>query len=222
MMRHTIAFCLAAGIFVGAGQDAFAQFGTVQQPVVGRFGVSTTVSVPDRGRAHLGSVSRAGDSRKSFGPLGLGSSRGLFREHSGTSVGVTIHDFEETDRRLLGKSRRYPTGPRLSSSAENAYRSLLASHASIEDRRRTRSVPSSERYRSRIVPSSRSRTARPERSRTSGYAGKFYDDGRRAEIRGEYSLARNYYRVAAKLGSKTAKLRIDVLEAKQSAMGSRR
>lgn len=91
--------------------DCSAQQLTVQQPVVGRFGIQTTVSVPDRGTALLGRVGRQGFSRYSTGPFRSGSSVGRFTEHRGASVSVYIHDFEELERQLLASSPRTQLPP---------------------------------------------------------------------------------------------------------------
>lgn len=229
-MRMTIVTLLAAGTLFAASQSAFAQRGTIQLPVTSNFGVSTTVSVPDRGRAHLGSVSRAGDSRKSYGPFGRGSSRGSFRNHTSSSVGVTIHDFEEMDRRALGQGRDVPVGRRLDTAAENAYRSLLARHArtaGAHDSGEMRQSSGTERSlsASKLRRRDTTETSRMVPTRTaseSGHALKFLAEGLRAEHRGALSLAKNYYRVAAKLGSATARRRHAILVEKQSANVVRR
>lgn len=113
-MPHS--FKIAAGCFLVAiaTDSVCAQRLTVQQPVVSRFGVQTTVSVPDRGSVLLGSVSRAGVSRYSTGPFRSGSSVGRFTQHSRASVSVYIHDFEELERQLLANSHvsRAPVGQR--------------------------------------------------------------------------------------------------------------
>ncbi len=105
----------------------------VQQPVVGVTGVATTVSVPDRGRATLGSVSRAASGRTSAG-FGL-KNRGRFAESSQTSisVGVTIHDFEAMDRAALSKRPASATKP----SGREAVLSPRAAHAwsTLQNRR---------------------------------------------------------------------------------------
>lgn len=78
---------------------------TVQQPAVRSFGGFTTVSVPDRGRAHLGSVNSAAASRSWTGPFRSGTSLGLEARGSSLSAGVFIHDLREMDEALLAKAR---------------------------------------------------------------------------------------------------------------------
>jgi len=96
-------------VFGGMPKTASAQAPavTVQQPVLGVTGVATTVSVPDHGRAVLGSVSRGATGRTTAG-FGL-KNRGRFSEssHTGISTRVFIHDFEEMDRAALAE---HPAG----------------------------------------------------------------------------------------------------------------
>lgn len=88
-----------AGWLVSGG-TSFAQQ-AVQQPVVGSTSVSTTVSVPDRGRVFLGGVSSAQSGRTQYGPLGTGPALGLTRQSSSVSASVTIHDLRAMDEALL-------------------------------------------------------------------------------------------------------------------------
>lgn len=89
--------------------EAEAQL-AIQQPIVERLQIGTTVSVPDRGGVYLGGVKRARDSRSTFGwlkpPFKPGSSLGFDREAVGVSVHAYIHDFEEMDRLLLEQAAR--------------------------------------------------------------------------------------------------------------------
>ena len=125
----------AAGLFVVPSGEVPAQGPViaVQQPVVGVNGVATTVSVPDRGRTTLGSVSRAASGRTSAG-FGL-KNRGRFSESSHTSIsaGVVIHDFEAMDRAAL--SQRPSTATK--SSARETVLSPRAAHAwsTLQNRR---------------------------------------------------------------------------------------
>ena len=196
---------------------AFAQRATVQQPVIRRFSVGTTVSVPDRGRAFLGGVSRAGESRKSFGPFRPGTATGLFREHSGISVGVTIHDFDEMDRFLLNRklySGRMPLGKSLAGNAEHAYKSLIGRHvgtgfagsASSRLRRNRRS----ERMVSSAISTVQRSGRTPVRDHRAGLdlGHRFFALGLRAERRGKSSIARLHYKTAAKYGSSAAAKRL--------------
>ena len=168
---------------------AFAQL-TVQQPAFSVTGVTTTVSVPDRGRAHLGSISRARDSRSSFGPFRSGSNVGLDREHTGMSVGVYIHDFDEMDRYLLGQASS-TSRTRLSGNAAHAYRQLQSRHGG--------------RIVSRQAPKPISK------------AEKYWALGQKAEKEGKPHIARLHYRIADKYGSKPAQARLVELNSRAAA-----
>ena len=106
MSRCVTASMAGLILFVGL-QSAQAQI-AVQQPVVGVFGVRTTVVVPDRGAALLGGVQSAASSRSQFGPLRTGYSLGLSRQSSTASVHVYIHDFQAMDEELLAAARPKP------------------------------------------------------------------------------------------------------------------
>ena len=106
-----------------------AQDRVVQQPVIRQFGVGTAVSVPDRGRAYLGGVSRGATSTKRFGgPFRSGTSSGREFSNSSQSVSVYIHDFEAMDAALLraaeaSATRNQPAG-QISPRAAAAWDSL--------------------------------------------------------------------------------------------------
>jgi hypothetical protein len=79
----------------------------IQFPIVRQFGVSTTVMVPDSGRASLGGVRSAREGQVSRGnpllPGRLGSNRAIGREHSTSDAWavVRIIDMKEWDRMTL-------------------------------------------------------------------------------------------------------------------------
>ena len=82
---------------------------SVQLPTIERFGVSTTVVVPDGGSVSLGGVNRGYYSGTQFGvPLGGPGSRGLGRGLSSAGVGVsaTIIDHDKIDQALLAEAAR--------------------------------------------------------------------------------------------------------------------
>ncbi|HET6425373.1 MAG TPA: hypothetical protein VFG20_16920 [Planctomycetaceae bacterium] len=93
-------FAVALALGCGASVTAEAQV-AVQQPVVGGFGVSTTVSVPDRGSVRLGGVGTAASGRTSSGIFRPGTSSGLERSASSLSTSVYIHDLQAMDEALL-------------------------------------------------------------------------------------------------------------------------
>jgi len=105
---------------------ASAQRLLLQAPVIGRFSVSTSVSVPDRGGILLGGVSRAADGRKSYGPgsFPAGSSRGRSISHRSISSHVYIHDFAAMDPFL-----RRPPSPPVDNARERHARMARAANA---------------------------------------------------------------------------------------------
>lgn len=82
---------------------AGAQAVSIQQPIVQQFGVGTAVSIPDGGTAHLGSVSSARDFQGRYGPFPSGRSFFTERMHRSVSASVSIHDLAEMDRLLLSR-----------------------------------------------------------------------------------------------------------------------
>lgn len=212
-------FCASVFCEMAAAQNV-----TVQQPALGRFSVGTSVVVPDRGRAFLGSVSRAGESRSRFGPFPSGTSTGLFREHTGLSTRVWIHDLREMDRLLLQQGRisaETNTGPPLSPAAEQAYRTLqrrrgtapsrtatIDSGRSISrlrtpvfaDRTKLPAVSSSNRSFRSFSPATNRAVPRTSESP----ADLYYRLGQQAERSGNYNKAAYCYRLAARYGSKAA------------------
>jgi hypothetical protein len=173
----------------------FAQRAIIQQPVIGRFAVGTTVSVPDRGRALLGGVSRAGESRARFGSFPQGTSIGQFRQNSKADVGVTIHDFQAMDELLLNRNRPLPTGPRLNRLAEDAYQSLQSQSTGNLTRITAR------RRQTAGFQSARRKNA----SRGTELGTRNFVRGMEAKKRSAHSLAKIYFQIAAKHGSKLAR-----------------
>ncbi|MBD3676681.1 MAG: hypothetical protein HUJ26_24475 [Planctomycetaceae bacterium] len=86
-----------------AGIDAQGQ--VIQLPIVDVIAVRTAVSVPDRGSANLGGISRADSGSNRYGFSSVGSSIGRQANRSSQRVFVQIHDFEAADRRLLSIAR---------------------------------------------------------------------------------------------------------------------
>jgi hypothetical protein len=153
-MRNSalIAFA-AAGLTIGFGSESFGQL-TVQQPVLQSTGGNFAVSVPDRGGVLLGSVSRAGESRKSYGlPFSRGSSVGRFSQHSSLSSHVWIHDLREMDQMILDMADKDPQGQRTATNTAAQRAGLAWSNyqprrgVSVEDRRPSSSL-AAQRFRS--------------------------------------------------------------------------
>ena len=124
MTRFTL--CLLC--LIALSSEVWAQNLTVQQPVVGVFGVDTVVSVPDRGGAFLGGLNTGASGRNTAGPFRSGTSTGFSRSGSRVEASVYIHDFEAMDQALLqtttvrSQSRFVPQ-----SRADRAYAALLNS-----------------------------------------------------------------------------------------------
>ena len=197
-MLHRFVPVAALGLLGGIASPVPAQNITVQQPVTRSFGVGTVVSVPDSGRAFLGRVARAGETRNRYGPFPSGTSTGLFREHAGMSVRVQIHDLREMDERLLREginAAGIPRGRRLSGRAEQAYRELLGRHESRTGRRRT-------------IPPGRAPQRDSARETGNDTAALFYRLGLQAEQRGHHALALRHFRLAARSGSKAAQQKL--------------
>ena len=88
----------------------------VMLPTQRIFSVSTSVSVPDRGMAHLGSISRAREGSVTRGVPGLAQlpmagrlfrNQGIGRdmENVGAAVTATIIDLQELDKQVLASAR---------------------------------------------------------------------------------------------------------------------
>lgn len=165
---------------------------TVQQPVFEVFGTTTTVSVPDRGSAHLGSISRGAASRKSFGPFRSGTNTGVDHSHSTSSVSVYIHDFAAMDAYLLNQGG--PSAPSVSGRSGHAYRQLSRPRSQMRA-----SLPPD--------PADVRRAAAPVNK-----ADKYLKLGEAAEKRNSLSVARLHYKVAAKYGSQAAAARLRSLD----------
>jgi hypothetical protein len=102
-----------AGLLCLAGDRADAQI--VQLPTFRSFGVSTTVSVPDRGSVSLGGISsnRSGYVERGLPILGVGpfggpafANRAIGRQSqtAGVSVSAYIHDFETLEQDLVERA----------------------------------------------------------------------------------------------------------------------
>jgi len=211
-------FCLLtsiAGVLVSA-EPLLAQNVTVQQPAFGRFSVGTSVVVPDRGRAFLGGVGRAADSRKRFLGFPSGTSLGQSRQHSGVSTRVWIHDLREMDRRMLQQGaatnaaagNAAPRGQRLPGYAEHAYRRLHRQHAAQQALRRSAVRDHRTSYRSRasrtraLTGSPTSTPAQRSDRRTSERPADLYSRlARQAEREGHRAKAAYFRRLAAQKGS---------------------
>ncbi len=211
LMRRILIFggcgCLMMAVRLPAAQ---AQNLTVQEPTLETFGVGTTVSVPDRGRISVAGSGRSAASRSSFGPLRSGTNIGLSNQASGLSVGATVHDLAEMDRRILAgaeRSRSSRAQVELSASADRAYETL---------RSRT-----GARSFADVAQSTNSRLAVPRASGPSSQvaegptAERLLDRARQAESNGKRALALAYLRSAQEAGSAEARHEIERLSPKR-------
>lgn len=224
MQASAILAAVFVGLTIGFGSESFGQL-TVQQPVLQSTGGNFAVSVPDRGGILLGSISRAGESRKSYGlPFSRGSSVGRFSQHTSMSSHVWIHDLREMDRMILDMAEKKPQGQRTATNSAARRAGLGWSSyqprrgVSVQDRRPS-SMLASQRFRSNSVGSSvvgRSETAdvrsrskltdkkvepTPARRSRALDPAHSYQLGVEAEESGKVSLAKLHYLAAAQYGS---------------------
>jgi len=200
-MRSRLCFLAVTGLLLFCG-DVFGQSLTLQLPSIGRFTVNTAVVVPDRGRTFLGSVKSAGESTNRFGgPLHFGSSKGLFREHSGMTATTYIHDLEAMDRYLLSQAGhsqvgRFPSSG-YSSLASHQRRGLIDLYRNLTSREQAAEI-----VRNKTV----------QLAKQQSKAEKYYKLGMRALNRDKISVAKIHFRNAAKYGSTEAKQKLAELE----------
>jgi hypothetical protein len=120
---RTILFALTTVALCLATSSVFAQAPTtVQLPTFRFFTVQTTVSVPDRGSASLGGISRASSLSTWRGAPGLPASRGMAigRDAGGVSVHATIIDHAAIDRAVLTEAARRRTASAKSAASVKA------------------------------------------------------------------------------------------------------
>jgi hypothetical protein len=222
MRTSALLAAIVVGMTFGFGSESFGQL-TVQQPVLQSTGGNFAVSVPDRGGILLGSISRAGESRKSYGlPFSRGSSVGCFSQHTSMSSHVWIHDLRKMDQMILEMAEKAPQGQR-TATISAARRAGLAWSSyrprrgvSVEHHRPSYSQ-ASQRFRS--IYGEHSRVGQSE-STSSGIRSKTtiekvatarrsraldpahsYRLGVEAEESGKVSLAKLHYLAAAQYGS---------------------
>lgn len=236
MLKLTTICSVVYVLSLFCASDAFGQL-TVQQPVMQSIGGQFAVSIPDRGGIILGSVSRAGESRASYGfPFTRGSSVGRFTQRSSLSSHVWIHDLREMDRLILQMAE---SGVQDTSTSPQMRRLGLAwtefqprRGVSISDRRPAsfQVVPnarylvlapagrSSMRTRSAVYDRERAPATPPKKSTSS--RSRVFDPARslrlgvEAEKSGNLTIAKLHYGAAARLGSAEATLRLRKLDSR--------
>ena len=184
---------LAIGGIVLAGDlTAFGQATTVQLPTVSNFTVQTTVSVPDRGSAYLGGISRGADGRvtRGFGPL-ANKAIGSTRSASNVSVSATIIDNAEIDRDLhaAAAARR---GERVDPSISKA-----AALSNTVANRSSAAPPDSVA----AIRAQNATAAELEAAELAGYFAK----AKQAEADGKTAVAKVFYQMVARRDSGTLK-----------------
>ncbi|WP_298866043.1 hypothetical protein [uncultured Gimesia sp.] len=175
----------------------------IQQPIVQQFSARTTVSVPDRGSAVLGSFHSGVIRSRQSGPLRRGSSYGQAFQSSTSSVSVYIHDFEAMDRMLLNSapaSSRY-LGRNSQTDLKQWKQQLFSRRAQTSDLKRSSSahdLPQSSTSIQQVKPQAK--------------AERFFQLGQNAEKKhATPNIAILHYRVAEKYGSSKATARLQKL-----------
>ncbi len=191
--------CLCVlGVLLFAAPDAVTAQqlpSTVQLPTYSFFGVGTSVSVPDRGSAYLGGVTRASSGVSEFGvPLTPFRNRSFGSERSvaNMSVSVYIHDFEAMEETILRQAAGATLQPRWPVAADVVRWDSRPDGApspagSVADIRRHRA---------------QEQLAREEE------AVSFFERGRTAEEAGKANVAKIYYQMAARRASGALKQQI--------------
>ncbi|MBW3598531.1 MAG: type II and III secretion system protein [Planctomycetes bacterium] len=182
--------------------DVHAQ--AVQLPTFRVFGVRTTVSVPDRGSALLGGVSRASSGSVSRGVPIVGKAPGLAPLFGGRAIGstvgasnvgvtATIIDHRELDAAVLAEARRR----RL---AEGG------AAANMTAGPRYNLVPGSPPAAS--VAEIRRQHAEEDEAARAEVLG-LIENARQAESAGKLATAKIYYRMAARRADETLRRQIE-------------
>lgn len=169
---------ILAVMMIAAG-DSFAQVihqQSVQLPTFHYFGVQTTVVVPAQGTIPLGSVTRAGQRRTRFDRVG--SSFGTTIDTGGLSMGVTVIDHHELDRRLLAEAAR-----------------RRGANVDVLGRTVEKDLGVPQPLHPPILSPPREKVA----------AEVYLRRGRNAELAGQTEIAKVFYRRAAKLGNAVEK-----------------
>jgi hypothetical protein len=188
-----------------ASVDLLAQApgSAVQLPTYSTFGATTTVTVPDRGSAFLGGVSRAATGRNEFGvpllPFRPFTNRGIGMERSAANMHVTayIHDFDAMDEYLLSQpTRRFPYGvqPRTAYGAQPRATDVVRRPAPTLEP----AAPSGPASMS--VADLRAKHLQDQQTRAED-ALRFFERGKKAEAAGKQNVARIYYQMAARRAS---------------------
>ncbi len=168
----------------------------VQLPVIRRFGVSTTVVVPDHGSVVLGGVNRYREASSRFGlwgPFVPGNrSSGFEAQSSGVSVNATIIDHDEWDRRLLAEGRFD------SSAEENGPSRSGVAQIHMRAARDSAPVPMDQI----VVEQQRQKEAASQEARG------LFDHAQVLATAGRMAAAKHYFRLALKQADEPLRLEI--------------
>ncbi|MEE8451019.1 MAG: hypothetical protein V3R99_03860 [Thermoguttaceae bacterium] len=211
-MRRRVAWCSLVLLTLAGGKGHAQQPTTVQLPTLSVFSGRTTVVVPDRGSTYMGGVRRAASGRSEFGVPMLpfrpfrNTAIGNERSVSSLRVSATVHDFEAMDEFLLSRPTSFrqqhamqrPTMqqrvflPWPAAPATAAYRPdpRVGSSWKLATPQPEVSV---ENRVARIQAQSRGR-----RVAEAAEAADFFERGKKAEESGKLSVAKIYYRMAAR------------------------
>ncbi|HAY82372.1 MAG TPA: hypothetical protein DCY79_21400 [Planctomycetaceae bacterium] len=201
-------FCLSAALVLVCN-TIFAQ--AVQLPTFQVFSVDTSVLVPDRGQAYLGGVKRARSGSTTRGIPGLSGlpyanrltkNRGIGLERSATGayVTATIIDNAELDRQVRARATRpaaLPVHQVLVQQRADFLAKHLARPAADTDRHRTHNALANPPDAAEALAQIRKQNALAH-SQRQAKAHRYIAKGKAAEKAGKRSLARTYYKMAAK------------------------
>ncbi len=175
-----------------------AQSVTIQQPSVSRFSVNSTVSVPDRGSTHLGSLGTARDSRFQSRTWPRGSSSSRSRTHQSVSVSAHIHNLEEMDELLLQQGgQSLPLSFESESQSDLHFRSF----------RQTADVNPVQRKLRPLAPTANSHST----TYSTSLAETYYQKAIQAIADNNPRLAKIYFQLAADRGSVPAQTQLKKL-----------
>jgi len=185
-MSRYLALLLLSGLIAGPAQAQTV----VQLPSMHTFTVRTSVLVPDSGGAYLGGVGRAAQGRntRGWGPLGRNAGRAGAVMGSGVMVHATVIDHAELDAMVLEEARalREAKGLELPRDGRRVTRPGDAPAESVAEIKRELAAEDAEQE---------------------AQAQRDFDKALAYEKAGEYSLARSYYRVAARKSTGPVKQR---------------
>jgi len=184
---------IGAVLLVMSSSSTWAQQ-AVQLPVVGNTSVSTSVSVPDRGRIYLGGASSAQSGRSQYGPFRSGPSSGLTRTATSMSATVSIHDLHAMDEELLNSAPS--STPSAASDVRGTAGSIAARLAARETAKQVEVEPVDK-------------------------AAQFEQLAKKAEEAGKASVAKMHWQMAARHGSRSAQTRLAELAKPTPAATSR-